>query len=133
MSYVNPHSDYIDMRIKDLQKLNKWNTKIVNTSHADFIKDFNSCVFTNLILFIFKKKYLLKHPCSDCGQCSEQRCHGKGEERPILIRRALEKVYPDTTKTIILKDILIQFLEEHKNTKFTFKCVKCHKKENVKV
>jgi hypothetical protein len=83
-----------------------------------------------LVRLTFTAAYLKKHPCSDCHQSSKERCHGIGEERPLLIKRALEKIYTDTTKTIILKDILIQFLEEHKTTKFTFKCVKCHKKEN---
>jgi len=133
MSYQNQHSDYIDKRIKHLKKLNKWNTKITNTSHEDFIKDFGSNVFTNFVRNTFTPTYLKKHPCSDCENPSKERCHGIGEERPLLIKRALEKVYADTTKTIILKDILIQFLEEHKSTKFTFKCAKCHKKENVKV
>lgn len=36
-----------------------------------------------------------------------------------------------TTKPIIMKEIIIAFLEEHKYTKFTFKC---HKNEkNLKV
>jgi hypothetical protein len=72
---------------------------------------------------------LKKHPCSDCKGPSKDRCHGLGEERPVLIKRALERVYPDTTKTIVLKEIIIAFLEEHKSTKFTFKCSKCHRAE----
>jgi hypothetical protein len=47
-----------------------------------------------------------------------------------LIKRALEKVWSDKTKSIIImKEIIIAFLEEHKSTKFTFKCSSCHKKE----
>lgn len=44
-------------------------------------------------------------------------------------RPTLERVYPDTSKTIVLKEIIISFLEEHKSTKFTFKCSKCHRAE----
>ena len=123
------HSDFIDKRISDLKKQNKWNTKITDTSHEDFIKDFGSNVFTNFVRNTFTAAYLKKHNCSDCGNPSKERCHGIGEERPLLIKRALEKVYPDTTKIVILKDILIQFLEEHKHTTFTFKCSECHRKE----
>jgi len=67
-----------------------------------------------------------KYPCSDCGAHSTERCHGKGEERPILIQRALEKCYPDTSVMIQMKTIIIAYFEEHKNTTFTFKCKKCH-------
>lgn len=126
---MNRHSQFIDKRISDIQKKEKWNTKITNTTHEDFINDFGSNVFTNLIKDTFTRSYLKKHNCADCGGKSEHRCHGIGEERPVLIKRALEKVYPDITKNVTLKEIIIQFLEEHKTTKFTFKCAKCHKKE----
>ncbi len=132
MSFKNQHSDFIDKRISDLKKSKKWNTKITDTSHDDFIKDFGSNVFTNLIQATFTKAYLKKHNCSDCLNQSEERCHGIGEERPILIKRALEKVYPNMSQIVTLKDILIQFLEEHKYTNFTFKCKECHKKENFR-
>lgn len=128
---MNPHSDYIDKCINKLKKSDKWNTKIINTSHDDFIKDFGSNVFTNFIRNTFTSSYLKKHPCSDCNGSSNERCHGIGEGRLLLIRRALEKVYSDITKIITLKEILIQFLEEHKNTNFTFKCKECHRKESL--
>ena len=60
---------------------------------------------------------------------STERCHGRGEERPILIKKALEKKWNHTSKPIIMKDIIILFLEEHKFTKFTVKCYICHKNE----
>jgi hypothetical protein len=130
MSYINPHSEYIDKRIADLQRhTEKWNTNVIETSHKDFIEDFFSNVFTNFILWAFTKAYLKKHPCSECKEPSEERCHGLGEERPILMKRALERVWPDTSKAICIREILIAFLEEHKTTKFTFKCKACHKAE----
>ena len=133
MSIINPHSDFIDKRIIDLKKSNKWNTKIIETSHENFIKDFGSNVFTNFVRNTFTAAYLKKYRCSDCNNPSNERCHGIGEERPLLLKRSLEKVYPDTSKTVILKDILIQFLEEHKSTHFTFKCSQCHRRENTRL
>ena len=130
MTNINPHSDFIDKRIALLKKSNKWNTKITDTSHEDFIRDFAVNVFTNLIQKTFTPEYLKKHPCSDCSNPSKERCHGIGESRPLLIKRALEKVYPDITKPVTMKEVLLQFLEEHKATKFTFKCSDCHRKES---
>jgi hypothetical protein len=86
-------------------------------------------VFTNLIKNIFTSSYIKQFPCSECGNPSTERCHGIGEERPLLIKKALEKVWSDTTKPIILKQIIIAFLEEHKYTRFTFKCHSCHANE----
>ena len=132
MSYCNPHSDYIDKRIRDLKRSKKWKTQIINTSHEDIVKDFGANVFTNLIRNTFTAAYLKKHPCSDCKNPSKERCHGLMEERPILLLAALKRVYPDITKPISMLEIIVAFLEEHKTTKFTFKCSECHKKESNK-
>ena len=101
------------------------------SSHEEFIRDYSSNIFTNLIQATFTKTYVKRHPCADCGAESKERCHGTAEERPILLKRALEKVWPDPTIPIPLKTILVQFLEEHKCTQFTFKCSECHKKETI--
>ena len=127
--FFNPHTAEIDRRIEAFRKSQKFNTKIINTSHSDFIADFGSNVFTNFVHDVFTKAYMKKHNCADCGKKTENRCHGIGEERPILIRRALERVWPDTSKEIAMKDIMIAFLEEHKNTKFALKCRACHVNE----
>jgi Fe-S cluster assembly iron-binding protein IscA len=127
---MNPHSEYLQKRINDIIKSGKWNINIINTSHEDFIKNFNSCVFTNLIQSTFGKGYVKKHKCAECKvNPAAQRCHGENEDRPILLKRALERVYPDTTKMILLKEIVIAFLEEHLNSKFDFKCESCHARE----
>jgi hypothetical protein len=128
---MNPHSEYIDKRIDDIINGTKWNSYIINTTHDDFIKDYACCVFTNLIQSVFRPAYLKKFNCHDCGGKSEQRCHGLNEDRPLLIRRALQKVYSDISKPIKMKDIVIAFLEEHKTTTFNFKCKKCHDIETL--
>ena len=130
---LNEHSDYIDKRIvKFIYEKDKWNSILINTSHDDFVKDYASCVFTNLIKDFFLKTYVKKHKCSDCNNQATERCHGIGESRPDLIRKALKKVWPDTTKPITLKQIIIAYIEEHKYTKFTFKCHSCHLKDRKK-
>jgi hypothetical protein len=128
----NPHSTYIDKRIDDLKKSKKWNTRITDTSHEDLISDLSTNICTNLIQKTFTKSYLKKHPCSDCKGQSKERCHGINEERPLLLKKALEKVYPERSMVVSLKDILVAFLDEHKATKFALKCSACHKAE-VKV
>ena len=126
MTELNVHSKYIDKRINAITKNNKWNSKFIDTSHEDFIKDYASNVFTNLVHNTFTNSYIKQFPCGECNSPSTERCHGIGEERPLLIKRALEKVWSDTTKHISMKEIIIAFLEEHKYTKFTFKCYDCH-------
>ena len=126
---MNIHSAYIDRQIEALRQSDKWSTKITDTTHEEFIRDFSSNVFTNFIRTTFTATYLKQHPCSDCKKPSKERCHGIGEERPILIRRALERVYPDSSKSVMIREVLIAFLEEHKTTKFTFKCSDCHRAE----
>lgn len=126
---MNQHSSFIDKRIADYRKQKRWQSYIIDTSYDDFIRDYGSCLFTNLIRDTFTKTYMSKFPCSDCGRKAEQRCHGINEERPQLIKRALERIWPDITIKIQLIEIVIAFLEEHKLTAFTFKCKSCHDKE----
>ena len=128
---LNPHSDFITKRIADICKTNRWNTKIIDTPHNEFVRDFTDNVFTNLIRTTFTAAYLKKHPCADCGAPSTERCHGLGEERPLLIARALARVWPDTSVPIMLRDIICAFLEEHKTTAFALKCKACHAKETA--
>ena len=132
MTTLNRHADYIEKRIADIEEQDKWNSLIINTSHDDFIKDFNSCVFTNLIQSTIGKGYVKKHKCVECKvNDASERCHGENEDRPILLRRALERVYPDTSKSIQLKCIVIAFLKEHLNSTFDFKCKSCHLRETI--
>jgi len=132
MANLNLHSKSIDTKIKKIKNGDRWQTTIINTTHESIRRDFSDCVFTNLVHATFTRSYMKKFPCGECGQPSTDRCHGIGEERPILLKSALERVWPDTTKPIMLKDIVIAFLEEHKHTSFTFKCHQCHKNEKSK-
>lgn len=127
---MNPHSAEIDRKIDQMRKLGKYrNVNIVNTSHEDFIRVYSSSVFTNLINTTFSKTYVRKFPCADCGGKSTDRCHGIGDERPVLLLRALERVYPDISVPTSLELIVFEFLELHKPTKFALKCNPCHKAE----
>ena len=127
---MNIHSEYIDKRIQDIIKGSRWSSKLVDTSHEEFVRDYSKCVFTNLVRDTFTSSYMKKFACSDCEAPATDRCHGVGESRPLLLKRALARVWPDTSKPITMKEIIVAFLEEHKNTKFTFKCHQCHLKEN---
>lgn len=116
---------YIDKRIRELPT-KKFQYQVVITTHDAFISEFASCVFTNFIRDTFTKAFVSQYVCSDCKGVPEQRCHGIGDERPVLIRRALERIWPDTTRPVVMRDVMIAFLQEHKGTKFTFKCASCH-------
>lgn len=134
MSYAKmnklPTDSYIKERNKKISEMkHKWNSKFIDTSHVEFIKDFYANIFTNHIKFFFTQGYVKKQKCPDCGREAEERCHSVGNERRILMKRALEKVWPDTSIKIKLRKILVAFMDEHVGTEFTFKCARCHSKE----
>lgn len=130
---ANIHSKKFDEKIQRIRKGDRWQTVIGSGStHESVVRDFSDCIFTNLVLATFSRTYMKKHSCSDCAQPSTDRCHGIGEDRPVLLKRAMARVWPDTTTPIVLKDIVIAFLEEHKSTSFTFKCHQCHLNERQK-
>jgi hypothetical protein len=126
---MNPHSAYLDKRIESIKNHPRYGSYIINTSHEQFVQDFGSSVFTNLIQSVFLTTYVRKHTCTECDQPAKERCHAPGDERPVLLLRVLNRIWPDTSIPICLRDIVVAFLEEHKKTKFNFKCSECHKKE----
>jgi hypothetical protein len=117
-------NEYIDAAIVRLLKSKRWNTQIVNTSHDTFVADFYDTLFTKFVNVMFTSTYVRKHFCPECGGTATERCHGV--DRRTLIHNALKRVYIDTSRPVVLKDILIAFLEEHKNSGFCFKCHNCH-------
>jgi hypothetical protein len=131
---LNPHTDEIDKIIDKIKKSGKDQWEIVfspNTTDDQLVDFLSIGFFTNLVQTSFRDRYMQRFPCHDCGGNSTQRCHGHNEARPVLIRRALKVVRrnPKFGGSIPLRELAIQFFEEHKPTKFTFKCYSCHKKE----
>jgi hypothetical protein len=130
---LNPHSDEIDRIVKKIQKATRgqWNVKFQNNTHEEIVDFLSIGFFTNLVQTSFSDRYMHQFPCSgnSCEAVSTQRCHGHNESRPELIRRALKKIWPDTSKPITLREIAIEFFCQHRTTKFTFKCYTCHKAE----
>ena len=96
------------------------------------IKEFSSNTFTNYIYrTVIPDSYMKRYNCIECGEPAKNRCHGIGEERPLLLERALNKIRANNVEKIKMIDLKIAFIEEHKNTSFDFKCVECHKNEKI--
>jgi len=130
---LNPHSDEIDKIVRKIEKETRgqWNVKFQNNTHEEIVDLLSIGFFTNLVQTSFTDRYMRQYPCSGngCEAVSTQRCHGHNESRPELIRRALKKIWPDTSKPVTLRAIAIEFFCQHRTTKFTFKCYTCHKSE----
>ena len=94
------------------------------------VKVFSSCLFSNLIKNKIPKKFVEQFKCFDCNRIAEQRCHGIGEERPVIVKRAFlklrEKAETEGKDEISLKEWKIEFFEQHKGSGFNFKCIECH-------
>jgi hypothetical protein len=50
-----------------------------------------------------------------------------------LLYRALFKVHADESQPLLLKTLVVAFLEEHKFSRFTFKCRPCHAQETAEL
>ena len=129
--FTNRHSNEIDKIITNLEKNTgpKWELCFKDTTHNIVADAFCNDFFANLVQSRFTKKYLSNFVCVDCGGPAQHRCHEIGNSRPMLLKRALETVWPDTTKTVSLREIAIEFFRQHKTTNFDFKCKTCQDKE----
>jgi len=136
MEYKNPHSSQFDHIIELISRpLRHKDLDIILTEHHSYEQvktTFTRSVFTNLNKDMMET-YRKKRVYEDCNTNSATAgCHGIGEERPILIIRALQRVWPDRSKPITLRRIVIAYFEEHKSTKYAFKCKPCHGAEKKK-
>lgn len=126
MKESNEYIDLINKKLEELKGCDKYRTKIINTEHDDIINDFDIGVFKLETIAFFKECFNTKLCNCDCKV--KEIFYGIGIVRADLIRKALEKVQPDITEEIILKDLLIAYFEEHKSHKVTFQCKKCYLK-----
>jgi len=124
------HADYIDARIRTMlrSKATEYDNCIIGGSDTSVLLWMSPNICTNYVQRFFTKTHMKKHPCP-CGKPSEQRCHGIGEERPVLLLRALHRLRGDTEDSVKIRDLMVAFFEEHKTTGFVYKCKQCHLKE----
>jgi len=131
---MNRHTEQFDKIIKrERQRTDKGITiNLCDDSNETIIKEFSSNTFTNYIYrTVIPDSYMKRYNCIECGEPAKNRCHGIGEERPLLLERALNKIRANNVEKIKMIDLKIAFIEEHKNTSFDFKCVECHKNEKI--
>ena len=133
MAYVNKHSSRIDEVIESVKNDDTYNMPIpAGVSNEQIVKTYSNHHFTNLNKQVASQTYKKKCKCEDCGGAAENGCHGKGEERPVLLMIVLKIIRPDINKEILLKTLVIEYLKYHKQTHYAMKCVSCHKKERMK-
>ena len=130
MKESNEYIDLINKKLEELKESNKYRTRIINTEHDDIINDFDVGIFKLETIAFFKECFTTK--ICKCNCKVKEIFYGIDIARADLIRKALEKVQPDITEEIILKDLLIAYFEEHKSYKLTFQCRKCYLKEKLK-
>jgi hypothetical protein len=85
----------------------------------------------NIILGFFKGGPYASKRCEHCGTLDAkqyERAHNKGESRPSIAKRALERIRPDETARISQKEFMKAFIEEHIKVPLWFLCTTCHKK-----
>lgn len=85
----------------------------------------------------------IKHTTDTCDVCGVKKnktnqldrahCNIDGCDRSALLEKSIEYHYIDENSPIKIKDILITFLEYHKNIPLFILCKKCHREyDNVK-
>ena len=131
MKGSNEYTDLINQKLKELEDIDKWHTKVVNTEHNDIINDFSLGLF-KLETISFFKECFNNEKCK-CGSKPKEIFYGIDKTRDILIKDALKKSYSDITDETTLKKILIAYFEEHKACEITFQCRKCYLKKKSKI
>ena len=124
--------DYIDNRLSTIRN-RILNTNIIfqGNSKSDIASFLNLGTAQNLVHGFFRQ------PINKCIHCNKSRtevrqlerahCNKNSMCRRDLLLRALDKTYIDEETPIHSKEILIQFIKEHKTCPIYILCSLCHK------
>ena len=129
---LKKQSVYIDKRLDTIRNRILTSDIIFQGNSKDAIASFlNIGTAQNLILAFFKQ------PVTECLHCKKKRSEVRQLERAHcnkdrlcrrdLLMRALDKIFVNMETPIHSRDILIQFIKEHKNCPIYFLCTACHK------
>ena len=121
----NNYCEYITDKLSDIEKSNRWKTKISDTEHHDLINDLDVGFFKVITTTFFKT--LLEHSKCKCGCKAKHISYGIEIYRKDLIKNALRKIQPDISVPITMKELLIGYFKEHKYCNFSPICQKCYK------
>lgn len=100
-----------------------------HNAHTAFMNMFKASIVTNLTHEFFTRGYVKSFPCADCGGVATERCHTSAYPRPVILRMALEDVWPDTSSNVKIVLVFKRYIELHKECGLLFKCRSCHAKE----
>ena len=130
------HDLYVADRVATLRRCPKFAKRYgvrlaPGTTHAQVIAAFGCTVFTCFVRVAFTRAYVKRAACEGgCGAPAAERCHAPNASRLQLIKRALDRVWPEpTVRPMRLDALLLAFLEEHAGTGFALKCAVCHLQE----
>lgn len=133
---MEPLAAYVDRRIRQrfLQRPERYRVVLGGQSPEELVSDLSGTVFSKEIQCFFTNGFVRSHACAGrCGRQATERCHGAGEERPVLLLRALRRLWPAAggPAALGLREVLVAFMEEHKTSAgFCFKCARCHAAES---
>jgi len=137
----NPNSDIFKATLKNQtafidKKLEKWSKKPTkwfksNAFVQGSVEDIQGIlsglgIDTNFVQQFFRGSDIEKTRCINCQEVKNlQRCHSI-IDRPKLMRYAIEALHSDDMKPIRFKDILVQYIKEHKKCPLYWLCRDCH-------
>ena len=129
---LEKQSLYIDKRLSTIKNRILNSDIIFQGNSKDAIASFiNLGTAQNLIQQFFKQRITQCIHCKktkkEVRQLERAHCNKDSLCRKDLLMRALDKIYVNMETPIHSKDILIQFIKEHKTCPIYFLCTMCHK------
>ena len=129
---LKKQSVYIDSRLTTIKNRILRLDIVFQGNSKDAIASFlNLGTAQNLILQFFKQRVTQCIHCKktrdEVRQLERAHCNKGSLCRLDLLMRALDKIYVNMETPIHSRDILIQFIKEHKTCPIYFLCTACHK------
>ena len=118
---------FIETKLQKSKQFDKYGLTLVDSN--DIIINSLMGELRNIVLSFFKGGLYAEKRCEYCGTTTAKqfdRAHNKGSSRKDVALAALNKIRPDESQTIMQRDFMKAFIEEHKATPLWILCKPCH-------
>lgn len=128
---LTQQADFITARLEKSKQFNKYGLTLVDSNEVIIGSLMGE--LRNIILSFFKGGLFSSKKCEHCGSTTAsqyERAHNKGESRSDVALRALKRIRPHAEKekgSVLQKDFMKAFIEEHKTVPLWILCKACHK------
>ena len=119
--------EFIERKLINCKQFEKYGLTLIDSNEIIIMSLMGE--LRNIVLSFFKGGLYAQKKCEHCGTtCAKQydRAHHKNTSRKHVALSALKRIRPDESKSVLQKEFIKAFIEEHCTIPLWLLCKQCH-------